>query len=70
MYHEEKCNDFDVEAMEMDLSSRESIQKLIAKAQEHGEITMWVNVAVFPQARRPLRRSLRSMSVRPSGDRG
>lgn len=36
---------FDVEAMEMDLSSRSSIQALIAKAQEYGEIKMLVNGA-------------------------
>ena len=36
---------FDVEPMEMDLSSRESILNLIAKAQEYGEIKMLVNGA-------------------------
>lgn len=36
---------FDVEAMEMDLSSRESIKNLIAKAQEYGDISMLVNAA-------------------------
>lgn len=36
---------FDVEAVEMDLSSRESIQDLIKKAQGYGEITMLVNGA-------------------------
>lgn len=36
---------FDVEPIEMDLSSRESILSLIAKAQEYGEIKMLVNGA-------------------------
>lgn len=36
---------FDAEDMEMDLSSRTSIQALIAKAQQHGPITMLVNAA-------------------------
>ena len=36
---------FDGEAMEMDLSSRESIKNLIAKAQEYGDISMLVNAA-------------------------
>lgn len=36
---------FDVEPVEMDLSSRESIQALIAKALEYGEIKMLVNGA-------------------------
>ncbi len=36
---------FDVEPVEMDLSSRESILSLIAKAKEYGEIKMLVNGA-------------------------
>ena len=36
---------FDVEPVEMDLSDRESIKKLISKAQEYGKITMLVNGA-------------------------
>lgn len=36
---------FDVLAMEMDISSRESIKELIAKAQKYGEITMLINAA-------------------------
>ena len=36
---------YDVEPVEMDLSSRESIKNLIAKAQEYGEIKMLVNGA-------------------------
>ena len=36
---------FDVETMEMDLSSRESILSLIEKAQEYGKIKMLVNGA-------------------------
>lgn len=36
---------YDVVPMEMDLSSRESIQGLIAEGQKHGAITMLVNAA-------------------------
>lgn len=36
---------YDVYAMEMDLSSRESILNIIAKAKEYGDITMLVNAA-------------------------
>lgn len=36
---------FDVVPMEMDLSSRSSISRLIAEAQKHGEISMLVNAA-------------------------
>lgn len=36
---------FDAVWMEMDLSSRGSIQRMIAKAQEYGDITMLVNAA-------------------------
>ena len=36
---------FDAEAVEMDLSSRESIRNLIARAMEYGDISMLVNAA-------------------------
>ena len=36
---------FDCLAVEMELSSRESIKRVIAKAQEYGDITMLVNAA-------------------------
>lgn len=45
---------FDVEAVEMDLSSRESIRKLISKAQEYGEITMLVNGAGVSPSQAPI----------------
>lgn len=45
---------FDVEAMEMDLSSRESIRYLIAKAQECGEISMLVNAAGVSPSQAPV----------------
>lgn len=45
---------FDVEAMEMDLSSRASIKNLIAKAQEYGEITMLVNAAGVSPSQAPI----------------
>ena len=45
---------FDVEAMEMDLSSRESIKNLIAKAQSYGEIAMLVNAAGVSPSQAPI----------------
>lgn len=45
---------FDVEMMEMDLSSRESIKSLIAKAQEYGDITMLVNGAGVSPSQAPI----------------
>ena len=45
---------FDTEAMEMDLSSRESIKRLIAKAQEYGDIAMLVNAAGVSPSQAPV----------------
>lgn len=45
---------FDTEDMEMDLSSRTSIQALIAKAQQHGPITMLVNAAGVSPSQVPI----------------
>lgn len=45
---------FDVEPVEMDLSSRESIKGLIAKAQEYGEIKMLVNGAGVSPSQAPI----------------
>ena len=45
---------FDAEAMEMDLSSRESIKNLIAKAQEYGDITMLDNAAGVSPSQAPI----------------
>ena len=45
---------FDVEPIEMDLSSRESILNLIAKAQEYGEIKMLVNGAGVSPSQAPI----------------
>ncbi|MBM6744321.1 SDR family oxidoreductase [Drancourtella massiliensis] len=45
---------FDAEAVEMDLSSRASIQSLIEKAQEYGEITMLVNAAGVSPSQAPI----------------
>lgn len=45
---------FDVEAVEMDLSSRESIQSFIKKAQEYGEIIMLVNGAGVSPSQAPI----------------
>ncbi len=45
---------FDVEPVEMDLSSRESIKKLIGKAQEYGNIKMLVNGAGVSPSQAPI----------------
>ena len=45
---------FDVEAREMDLSSRESNKNLIAKAQEYGDISMLVNAAGVSPSQAPI----------------
>lgn len=45
---------YDTEAMEMDLSSRESIRNLIAKAQEYGDIAMLVNAAGVSPSQAPV----------------
>ena len=45
---------FDAVAMEMDLSSRDSILNLIAKAREYGEISMLVNAAGVSPSQAPI----------------
>ena len=45
---------FDVEPVEMDLSDRESVKKLISKAQEYGKITMIVNGAGVSPSQAPI----------------
>ena len=45
---------FDVEAVEMDLSSRESVKNLIAKAQGYGDISMLVNAAGVSPSQAPI----------------
>lgn len=50
---------FDTIAMEMDLSSRESIQSLIAKAQAYGPIAMLVNAAGVSPSQAPIEAILR-----------
>ena len=45
---------FDVVAMEMDLSSRESIQSIIAEAQKYGDISMLVNAAGVSPSQAPI----------------
>ena len=50
---------FDVEPVEMDLSSRESIKSLIAKAQEYGEIKMLVNGAGVSPSQAPIKAILK-----------
>ena len=45
---------FDTVPMEMDLSSRESILKLIAEAQKHGEISALINAAGVSPSQAPI----------------
>lgn len=45
---------YDVEVLEMDLSSRESIRRLIAKGQEYGPITRLVNGAGVSPSQAPI----------------
>ena len=45
---------FDTVAVEMDLSSRESIQAIIAEAQKYGSITMLVNAAGVSPSQAPI----------------
>lgn len=45
---------FDTEAVEMDLSSRESILSLIAEAQKYGDISMLVNAAGVSPSQVPI----------------
>ena len=45
---------FDVEPVEMDMASRESIRELTAKAQEYGDITMLVNGAGVSPSQAPI----------------
>ena len=45
---------FDAAAMEMDLSSRDSILNLITKAREYGEISMLVNAAGVSPSQAPI----------------
>lgn len=45
---------FDTQAMEMDLSSRESIQNLIREASKYGEIAMLVNAAGVSPSQAPI----------------
>lgn len=52
----ETMNDagFDVTPTQMDLSSRESIQEMIAQAQKYGEISMLVNAAGVSPSQAPI----------------
>ena len=45
---------FDVTPLEMDLSSRASIQNIIAEAQKHGDITMLINAAGVSPSQAPI----------------
>ena len=49
---------FDVEAVECDISSRESILNLIKKGQEYGEIAMLINSAGVSPSQAPIERIL------------
>jgi len=49
---------FDVLALEMDLSSRDSIKNLIAEAEKYGEISMMINAAGVSPSQAPIKRIL------------
>ena len=53
---------FDVIPFVMDLSSRESIQNMIAEAQKHGEISMLINAAGLSPSQAPVE----AIFLRPS----
>lgn len=50
---------FDTAAMEMDLSSRDSVRALIAQAQQYGPVTMLVNAAGVSPSQAPVEAILR-----------
>lgn len=50
---------FDVDAMEMDLSSRQSILEMIDSGRQYGEIKMLVNAAGVSPSQAPIERILR-----------
>lgn len=50
---------FDVDAMEMDLSSRQSILEMIESGKQYGEIKMLVNAAGVSPSQAPIERILR-----------
>ena len=50
---------YDVTPTEMDLSSRASIQRMIAQAQRMGEITMMVNAAGVSPSQAPIQAILK-----------
>ena len=60
---------YDADAVEMDLSSRESIKNLIAKAQEYGDITMLVNAAGVSPSQAPVEAMLRLDILQPENIR-
>lgn len=60
---------YDADAVEMDLSSRESIKNLIAKAQEYGDITMLVNAAGVSPSQAPVEDLLKLDILQPENIR-
>ena len=60
---------YDADAVEMDLSSRESIKNLIAKAQEYGDITMLVNAAGVSPSQAPAEDLLKLDILQPENIR-
>lgn len=55
---------FDTVPVEMDLSTRESIVKLIEKAQSFGEVSMLVNAAGVPPSQVPIEAILNDKLLR------
>lgn len=60
---------YDADAVEMDISSRESIKNLIAKAQEYGDITMLVNAAGVSPSQAPVEAILKLDILQPENIR-
>ena len=60
---------YDADAVEMDLSSWESIKNLIAKAQEYGDITMLVNAAGVSPSQAPVEAILKLDILQPENIR-
>ena len=54
---------FDTIPVEMDLSSRKSILKLIAEAKKYGEITMMINAAGVSPSQAPVETILKSRFI-------
>ncbi len=59
MAHTLNCAGFDASAMEMDLSSRASIQHMLEQAQKYGKISLLVNAAGVSPSQAPIKTILK-----------